>query len=329
MHAPSDIRSDLLRLDAELASLAQNPDRLDRHRSRFLREIPPQVSSRHSSDDDTESESEPDEDTMRREELEMKRKEEHEASLPYYQFNAQTSQERERILEGLETRTAFVPLRTSFDSIAHDRVKKDWMEQGIWDNTWKCLAGCRWMHEESYQPPAPEKKVEVPPRRSMFSPPVLFATAERIANGETGSDKTEKHSAPPNDEQKRNTDASRPFYQFIHQISKEREWMQGPTARQDDLACPSADVNTRAYENVKASWIKRGIWKKEWGIMPGMVWKHELPMEELVEPLPERKEEITERKEPVPERKDARDGDLFTDMETDLKLYGCHSFSRI
>ena len=45
-------------------------------------------------------------------------------------------------------------------------------------------------------------------------------------------------------------------------------------------ALTAADINTRAYENVKNTWTKRGIWNKRWGILPGMSWKHEEPLEE-------------------------------------------------
>lgn len=314
MHVPSDIRSDLTRLDAELASLAKNPDHLDHQRSRFLLERPPYVPSHHCSDDDTESDIDRDDDSICREHLQIKLQHDHNASRPYYQFDEQTNQERDRIIEGVDTQTAFVPLRMSYDSIAYDRVKKDWMKQGVWDINWKSLPGWCWMHEESYEPPIPEEDEETGPRRNIFSAPMEFATSKRIAYQEPGPDETEKLSASPKDHQRSNNDASRPFYQFIHQISKEREWMQGPTAKQSDPTCPSADINTRAYENVKASWIKRGIWKKEWGIMPGMVWMHELPMERLAEAVPARKE---------------ADGDVCTDLETDLKLYECHSLSRI
>jgi hypothetical protein len=41
-----------------------------------------------------------------------------------------------------------------------------------------------------------------------------------------------------------------------------------------------ANINTRAYENVKNTWTKRGIWNGRWGILPRMSWKHEEPLEE-------------------------------------------------
>ena len=35
-----------------------------------------------------------------------------------------------------------------------------------------------------------------------------------------------------------------------------------------------------AYNNVKNTWTKRGIWKKRWGILLGMSWKYKEPLEE-------------------------------------------------
>jgi hypothetical protein len=46
-----------------------------------------------------------------------------------------------------------------------------------------------------------------------------------------------------------------------------------------------ADINTRAYENVKNTWNGRGIWNKRWGILPGMLWKQEEPLEEIADHL--------------------------------------------
>jgi hypothetical protein len=31
----------------------------------------------------------------------------------------------------------------------------------------------------------------------------------------------------------------------------------------------------KAYENVKNTWVKRGIWDQRWGTLPGMSWMHE------------------------------------------------------
>jgi hypothetical protein len=45
----------------------------------------------------------------------------------------------------------------------------------------------------------------------------------------------------------------------------------------------AADINSRAYQNVKNTWITRFIWNNNWGIMPGMSWKHEEPLDEAID----------------------------------------------
>lgn len=76
----------------------------------------------------------------------------------------------------------------------------------------------------------------------------------------------------------RQREASRPYHQFVYQISKERERIQDESANEE--GADAADINTRSYENVKNTWTKRGIWNGRWGILPGMSWKHEVPLEE-------------------------------------------------
>lgn len=42
------------------------------------------------------------------------------------------------------------------------------------------------------------------------------------------------------------------------------------------------DVNSTAYKRVKNTWMERGIWNRKWGVLPGMSWKHEQPLEEML-----------------------------------------------
>ncbi|KAI0009681.1 hypothetical protein F4779DRAFT_356456 [Xylariaceae sp. FL0662B] len=42
-----------------------------------------------------------------------------------------------------------------------------------------------------------------------------------------------------------------------------------------------ADINTRAYVNIKETWGKRGIWYTGWDTLSGMSWKHELLVEKI------------------------------------------------
>jgi len=77
----------------------------------------------------------------------------------------------------------------------------------------------------------------------------------------------------------REREASRPFHQFFYQVLKESERIKDELGSGEAVAAP-IDVNTRAYENIKNTWIKRKIWNSKWGILPGMSWRHEDPLEE-------------------------------------------------
>jgi hypothetical protein len=52
----------------------------------------------------------------------------------------------------------------------------------------------------------------------------------------------------------REREASRPSHQFVYQISKEREQIQEESANGE--GADAADINTRAFENVKNTWTK-------------------------------------------------------------------------
>lgn len=78
---------------------------------------------------------------------------------------------------------------------------------------------------------------------------------------------------------KHHREPSRPYYQFLHQLSKERERLLAESA-DGEATITTADINTTAYKNVVETWQRRKIWNDRWGVMPGMVWKHEEPFEE-------------------------------------------------
>lgn len=46
----------------------------------------------------------------------------------------------------------------------------------------------------------------------------------------------------------------------------------------DDISATPGDINTQAYDKVRARWVERHIWDDEWGVLPGMAWPHEKPM---------------------------------------------------
>ena len=140
------------------------------------------------------------------------------------------------------------------------------MEQGIWNNNCTEFAFGNWKHEEP-----------------------LDIESESTNNlGERSSNALFSFSRPPkSDEDKRRDaelraarirerEASRPFHQFVYQLSKERERITEQGEGEEGVY--SADINTTAYENVKSTWIKRKIWNQRWGTIPGMSWNHEEPL---------------------------------------------------
>ncbi|KAJ5158880.1 uncharacterized protein N7500_008531 [Penicillium coprophilum] len=184
----------------------------------------------------------------------------HEASRPCQQFDAQVDEMVTRIKEEIKNRTLVIPNGDTMDSLAYDRVKKDWVEQGIWNEEWYCTPSEQWMHEK------PLEAVETDMVIGIHSSP---STGKNIQGGQGAKQK-------PGDE------SSRPFHQFIYQISRERERIESdydfPGAA--PVSAPT-DIHTKAYENVKEIWIKRGIWNNQWGILPGLAWKHESPLHML------------------------------------------------
>ena len=72
-----------------------------------------------------------------------------------------------------------------------------------------------------------------------------------------------------------------PSVQAVLQELERRGWRHDQAAFEINIPEPP-DINTMAYEAVKQAWVKRGIWDKKWGLLPGMSWKHEHPLEELL-----------------------------------------------
>lgn len=64
----------------------------------------------------------------------------------------------------------------------------------------------------------------------------------------------------PDTEAGRQREASRPCHQFSYQILKERKRIQEESENREGVN--PADINARAYENIKNTWTKRGIGMK-------------------------------------------------------------------
>ncbi|KAH8587523.1 hypothetical protein B0O99DRAFT_694404 [Bisporella sp. PMI_857] len=195
------------------------------------------------------------------------------------QFEAEVEEERKRIWYA-DPRTRMHTYRSidrTFDEDAREVVKKRWIEQGIWKNKWDNTADGLWKHEEPL-----ELESELETDTETVSPrPFSFGTSLKPPPPKPRrpkSDNEKQRIAERRAVREREREASRPYHQFVYQISKERQRIQDESANGEGT--DAADINTRAYENVKNTWTKRGIWNGRWGILPGMSWKHEEPLEE-------------------------------------------------
>jgi len=281
--ATDTLRGDgLARVHGALAALEEDPQRLDQGRTRFRDSPPPYTSHQSHNSTRSQSPNPPNEEQRRREECLRQLILERRLSLPYYQFGAQRREEEQRLHEGDRNGTRRLPIRTNFYQLARENVKKRWVEQGIWNVKWTATAsGAVWKHEqplelesESESETETEAKKQVP----------IFSFSQ--------TDPQTKPRQPKSDEEKRwraerratrratrerEREASRPFHQFVYQVSKESERIQDEL-ESGEAAAPT-DINTIAYENVKNIWIERKIWNSKWGVLPGISWKHEDPLE--------------------------------------------------
>ncbi|KAI0107742.1 hypothetical protein GGR51DRAFT_140401 [Nemania sp. FL0031] len=265
----SSLRGDgLFRAHDALVALLEDPQLLDRARSRFDHSPPPYRSQ--PSGTTTRSPS-PD---LRTDEERHRDKEYEERyaeltrgwieTLAHSQFCAQMHEEEKRISE---KRFIHKDVRYPIDTnqIAKENVKKLWIEQGIWDDKWdvNCPWSMRWKH--------------------------------KMPLGEGGQN-----------------EASRPFHQFVFQVSKRREQIEAQSLV--DQAAPENlhDINTRAYDDVKNIWIKRKIWNMKWGILPGMTWFSDQPLDEY------REQELGPKNKPEPP---SRTGNSFEVREAPPRRY--------
>jgi hypothetical protein len=263
----------LVRAQRALAGLQGDPLRLDRARQRFSHSPPPYTSNPSGTTTRSASPIPPSEERrrQRRDQLGWERM----ASEPYHQFEHQINDEKKRIMEADLDRTRRIPVGSDAYTIAYENVKKRWVEQGIWNSKWNQFASGRWKHEEPLEIESEsETDSEAGPSPPLFS----FIPKPQPKPRRPKSDDEKRRIAERRVVREREREASRPYHQFVYQISTERERIQEESRSRE--GADTVDINTRAYENVKNTWTKRGIWNKRWGILPGMSWKHEEPLED-------------------------------------------------
>lgn len=260
----------LARAQRALAGLEGDPLRLEVARTRFSHSPPPYTSDRSGTTTQSASPEPPSEQQRRKRRVQLGL--EREASTPYHQLQTQTIEEEKRVFEADLNGTHRLPIGSNTNKIADENVKNRWVEQGIWNNKWNKKGSGRWKHEEPLEVES-ESETDSEAPTSLFSLPQPKPRRPK-------SDEEKQRIAERRVVREREREASRPYFQFVYQISKERERIQDESRLEESVT--TADINSRAYESVKATWTKRGIWNRNWGILPGVSWKHEEPLEEAV-----------------------------------------------
>ncbi|KAI0860807.1 hypothetical protein F4860DRAFT_524735 [Xylaria cubensis] len=302
----------LWKANEALEILLDDPQQLERARSRFSR-TPPTYRS-YPSGTTTQLPSAPNEEEQWLSDRRRQLSEKYRASLCHRQFEIQVFEEVNRYDED-DDEIHKVPIGVDYTTYARECIKKRWIEQGIWNKKWRWGGGTwggpawKWKHEEPLEP-APELQPvsETETKCPFYSPfPWIMRSEPETAeeenseaddseeDGSDEEDREEEHKEAKDDEEtqrirkardlrEREREASRPFYQFVYQLSKEREKIQQRSRRNGESITDPDDISTIAYEATKNIWIKRGIWDEKWGIMPGMSWRHEQqPLEEWLE----------------------------------------------
>ncbi|KJZ69991.1 hypothetical protein HIM_10618 [Hirsutella minnesotensis 3608] len=267
-----------------LTALVQDQQRLDRARERFSQSPPSYRSYPSGTPTRSQSPNPPSEEEQVREARKWQLKREYKSSMPYNQFHDQVRDERRCILEtrhpNLSDHASWLP-GPNTGKCAVENVKRRWIEQGIWKDEWNSddEPGGRWKHEE---PLGLESESETDSEAEPKLTPILGMRRQEAKSRRPKSDDEMRRIAARRIIRHREREASRPYHQFIYQLSEARQRIQDKSrvgrASPDD----SADINTKAYDKVKDAWIKRGLWDRRWGVLPGMSWKHEHPFEELM-----------------------------------------------
>ncbi|KAI0165194.1 hypothetical protein GGR52DRAFT_575286 [Hypoxylon sp. FL1284] len=145
---------------------------------------------------------------------------------------------------------------------AREEVQAQWVEQGIWKESWTDLElgppyTDSWKHEETVS-------TNNSPSPSSAAPGARWRPRWRAA------------------ETARQREASRPINMFLYQVISEHERLSAGRGRgraqREDRPPPDDDINTRAYGAVRARWAARHVWDDGWGVLPGMMWRHEKPL---------------------------------------------------
>ncbi|KAL8847235.1 MAG: hypothetical protein Q9221_007722 [Calogaya cf. arnoldii] len=259
----------MFQAERALADLADDPEQLDRARRRFSASPPfyksPTPGSTLSNSPNPPSPGEIQRDREHQEHILRQ------SSRPRSQFVQSMVEEKDWLFKAQANAGVHLPAGTEYNKLATEVVKKRWQEQGIWDDEWDKLDwdAWRWKHEESYTDLSSQEGTESEPHR-LFEHPASSQAPVASVDSQTILQKKDRGSMSEPDRE-----TSRPIYQFIWQLARQRDLIRGEPTIQAAAASAPIDINTRAYEAVKSTWVRQNIWDKDWGIMPGMTWMHE------------------------------------------------------
>lgn len=149
--------------------------------------------------------------------------------------------------------------------------------------------GARWGHKENDREPESEPESEPKSEPEQERPPIFGIFGLGVGQPKRPRPRRQLPPGPvpiyliPTPTV-RNPEASRPYDQFLYQITKERDWIKDET----DYKQPGSaiDLDAVAYQGVKKNWIKNGIWNPKWDDLPGRTWIYEEPEEEVVVEAP-------------------------------------------
>ncbi|RSL51550.1 hypothetical protein CEP53_008409 [Fusarium sp. AF-6] len=187
---------------------------------------------------------------------------------------------------------------------AYNNVRNYWIEQGIWRKAWdepwakegefrilepyprfckpdatRSRPGSIWGHEDGGPEPDAAREFGPDPYRTVtpwvkvkhvgsdILHPIMF-----VQEALEGPNYLIPYPTAPNSE------ASRPYRQFLYQTVKEREWVKDEMNFQ--IRHYDVDLDAMAYETVKYNWTESGLWNPEWKELPGGTWLHEDPIQE-------------------------------------------------
>ncbi|KAK7962843.1 uncharacterized protein PG986_003668 [Apiospora aurea] len=209
---------------------------------------------------------------------------EYNASRPAQQWKDETSEELQHTRQwSLECGATIkeVELISYFHThlpLVNKCVRDSWIRQGIWEDDWKEInPWCFELPPESAWKHEVEPKLDSETEEETSSTTSFFGTfGGSRKTAEELQQRAERYAT-----RKRESDASRPYHRFLYQLGEERTAFHGRLFP-DVKVLDSVDINTKAYETVKARWVERGIWDRRWGILPGLKWKHEQDLEEFV-----------------------------------------------